>query len=71
MVWIQIRSGYQQTSLVSKELHYILLGLQYDENNAFSKLGKDSYYEGHPIKNETFALAQWIYMLGLWNFLQS
>ena len=29
------------------------------------------FYEGHPIKNETFSIAQWIYMLGLWNFCQS
>ena len=28
-------------------------------------------YEGHPIKNETFAIAQWIYMLDLRNLIQS
>ena len=28
-------------------------------------------YEGHPIKNETFAIAQWINMLDLWNRIQS
>ena len=28
-------------------------------------------YEGHQIKNETFAIAQWIYMIDLWNLIQS
>ena len=28
-------------------------------------------YEGHPIKNETFAIAQWIYMLDLQNLIQN
>ena len=28
-------------------------------------------YEGHPIKNETFAIVQWIYTLDLWNLIQS
>ena len=28
-------------------------------------------YEGHPIKNETFAIAQWIYMQDLRNLIQS
>ena len=29
------------------------------------------FYEGHPIKNETFAIAQWINMLDLLNHIQS
>ena len=28
-------------------------------------------YEGHPIKNETFAIGLWIHMLYLWNLIQS
>ena len=29
------------------------------------------FYVGHPIKNETFSIVQWIYMLDLWNLVQS
>ena len=46
----------------------------FNNRNLFltAKLLKQGYrYVGHPIKNETFSVVQWIYMLVLWNLVQS
>ena len=40
-------------------------------SSQMSRIKKFQMYEGHPIKNETFAIAQWIYMIDFWNLIQS
>ena len=43
--------------------------VEYD-NNVYKVENDINMYVGHPIKNETFSIVQWIYMLDLWNLVQ-
>ena len=38
--------------------------------SSYPALARARFYEGHPIKNETFSKAEWIYMQDLWNLVQ-